>query len=220
MNNYDAHVIDEAVKAFAKHETIYTIGLSCIDVLDFREPDSCVYALRVVFDHQRGNRVYISGDLGEAVVYPTCPATLEDMAYCFSSRKDDGSISVNWGYFLEKLRATSDRWQWTPERFWEDFKEHCKEADIDADDFIEDYENAYRDSNVEIDARLGVTLSKTAQFELREIAPDYSEWIYDCGKRVSPRVILWLVALRLAFEAVEKERGAHVEQQADNSKED
>ena len=216
MNNYDAQVIDEAVKAFAKHETIYTIGLSCIDVLDFRDPDSFVYALRFVFDHQRGNRVYISGDLGEAVVYPTCPATLEDMAYCFSSRKDDGSISVNWGYFLEKVRATSDRWCWTDERFWEDFKEHCEEEGLDGLDFIENHKEFYWDGAVSVDTERGVTLSEFAKEELHDIDPDFAGWVYDCGKRVSPRVILWLVALRLACEAVEKERGAHVEQQADN----
>lgn len=204
--NYEEWQIAEAIRQFGKHETTYTTGVSGIDVLDFRRPDTICYALRVVFDHQRGQRVYITGDLGEAVVYPTCPATLEDMAECFTSRRGDGSISVNWGYFLEKVRATSDRWCWTYDRFWEDFKEHCEENGLDGDDFIDDHEECYWEQSVGIDTERGVTLSEKAKEELHYIDPDFAGWVYDCGKMVSPRVILWLVALRLAYEAVEKAR--------------
>ena len=206
MKSYEERQIAEAIRQFGKHETTYMTGVSGIDVLDFRRPDTICGALRVVFDHQRGQCVYITGDLGEAVVYPTCPATLEDMAECFTSRKADGSIFVNCGYFLEKVRATSDRWCWTDERFWKDFKEHCDEEGLDDLGFIENHKEFYWDGCVSIDTEHGVTLSETAKEELREIDDDYSCWVYNCGRRVSPRVILWLVALRLAYETVEKTR--------------
>lgn len=199
---YEEQTIAEAVKAFRNHDTIYTTGINGIDVLDFRKPDSFIYAIRIVFDHQRGQCVYITGDLGEAVVYPTCLATLFDMAGTFASRKEDGTIGVNWGYFLEKVRATSDSFEWDTDRFWEDFQEHCKEYDLDGDDFVEEHKDSYWDGYVEVDDKRGVTLSEFAKEELHRIDVDFAGWVYDCGKRVSPRVILWLVALRLAYEAV------------------
>lgn len=206
MKNYEERIIVEAIEDFGGHDATYSVGLSGINVLDFRRPGTGAYALRVVFDNQRGGRVYISGDLGEAVVYPTCAARLEDLAECFTRRRENGTIAVNWGYFLEKVRATSDRWCWHSARFWEDFKEHCDEDLLDGDAFIEAHQECDWDFDVEIDHRNGVTLSGSAKEELHDIDPDFAGWVYDCGKRVSPRVILWLVALRLAYEAVEKAR--------------
>ena len=129
------------------------------------------------------------------------------MAECFTRRRKDGVIRVNWGYFLEKVRATSDRYCWDDEAFSHDFKEHCAEYElIGADEFLENHLACWC-SNVEIDCEHGVTLSDDAKSDLYEIDCDYREWVYDCGKRVSARVILWLVALRLAYEAVKAESG-------------
>ena len=202
---YEEKEIADAVKAFSKHETEFRVGLNGIDVLDFRNPDTVCYSMRIVFDHERGDRVYITGDLGEAVVYPTCRATLQGMAECFT-RRENGAISVNWGYFLEKVRASSDRYCWDSDRFIQDFKEHCEEYGIDtADEFLEEHMGMWNDG-VEVDSVRGITLSSDAKRDLEEkIDRDYWEWVYDCGKRVSPRVILWLVALRLAHEKVERE---------------
>lgn len=202
---YDKKIIDKAIKAFECHDVNFRIGLSCVDVLDFRKPGTVCYSLRVVFDHERGNRVYISGDLGEAVIYPTCPATLQGMAECFTRRDEDGTIHVNWGYFLEKVRAASDRYCWDSDTFTQDFKEHCSQYGISsAEDFLDEHMNVW-DNGVDVDDLRGITLSEDAKRELEELDADYWEWVYDCGKRVSPRVILWLVALRLAYEAVESE---------------
>lgn len=201
---YEDEVIARACREFARHEASYTVGVSGIDVLDFRRPDSGFYALRVVFDRQRGDRVYISGDLGEAVVYPTCPATLRDMAECFTARRADGTISANWGYFMGKIRATSDRWYFTAERFWSDFREQATARELDVEEFCGEYEEAWLGDGVEIDNERGVSLSSEARRDLNDIDDDYGAWIYDCGRRVSPRIILWLVALRLACEAVEE----------------
>lgn len=199
---YDEKIIAESVKAFKDHETTFRIGLNGIDVLDFRKPGTVCYSVRIVFDHERGDRVYITGDLGEAVVYPTCEATLQGMAGCFTRRDESGAIHVNWCYFLEKVRASSDRYCWDSELFAQDFKEHCRDYGMNkADEFLEEHLNFWS-SGVDVDNVKGVTLSSDAKRDLKEFDDEYWEWVYDCGKRVSPRVILWLVALRLAYEAV------------------
>ena len=206
--NYEEYIegtVAKAVKAFSGHEATLRAGMNGIDVLDFRKPGTGCYSLRVVFDHERGGRVYISGDLGEAVVYPTCDATLCGMAECFTRRDKSGEIRVNWGYFLEKVRASSDRYCWDAEAFAHDFKEHCDEYDLTgAKEFLDENLDVWS-SGIDVDCVHGVTLSDGAKLDLEEIDGDYREWVYECGKRVSARVILWLVALRLAHEAVGSE---------------
>lgn len=204
---YVEQTIAKAIKGFREHEAIYTTGLSCIDVLDFRRNDKELFALRFVFDHQRIGRVYISGDLGTAVICPTCGATLYDMTECFTTRRSDGAIDVNADYFLEKAVLTSDNYEWDYNQFWDDFEQQCEKRYKDARtkakvfDFIADYRDG--DSNEDVCIfKAGVTFSDEADDKLMEIDRDCFEWIYDCGRRVAPRVILWLVALRLAYEAV------------------
>lgn len=206
--NYEEYIegtVAEAVKAFSGHEATLRAGMNGIEVLDFRKPGTVCYSLRVVFDHERGGRVYISGDLGEAVVYPTCDATLCGMAECFTRRDKSGVIRVNWGYFLEKVRASSDRYCWDAEAFAHDFKEHCDEYGLTGAEEFLDENLDYWSSGIDVDCTHGVTLSDGAKRDLEEIDRDYRGWVYDCGKRVSARVILWLVALRLAHEAVKTE---------------
>ena len=48
----------------------------------------------------------------------------------------------------------------------------------------------------------GVTIEHDAQERLKEIIPDCESGLYDFGRRVHPRIVLWLVALRLAWEQV------------------
>lgn len=199
--------IEHGLKEFKDHKPFIQKLSDSISVLDWRQPDSGFYSLRVVFDNDRGHRVYISGDIGEAVVYPTCDATLDGMATCFTSRKEDGTISVNWGYFTEKVKAASDLVEWDRDDFVEDFKRNCEEKDIELpEDWLDEHMEVWS-ADIEVDTRNGVKISGTAQSDLEDTDRDYWEWFYDCGKRVALRVILWLVALRLAYEAL-KEGGA------------
>lgn len=206
MSRNEEHVrkiIAKALETFSSHKATYK-ELDGVDTLEFRRPGEIFYSLRVVFDHERGQSVYICGDIGEAVIYPTCPATLKDMAACFTRRKADGTISVNWGYFLEKVRCSSERYDWSEEDFVADFKEECEERGIEnAEEFIEEHMNSW-DGGIEVDGRNGVKFSERARREMEDYDHDFWEWAYDCGKRVSGRVILWLVALRLASEMIER----------------
>lgn len=206
-----------AQRHFSGHIATWSkVPLRDIEVLDWRKPDEVSYAMRIVFDNERGGRMYISGDLGEAVVYPTCPSTLADVAKCFTSRKKDGSLDINESYFLEKVRATSDRWTWGREEFVEDFKEKispCLEEggceDFDVDEFLEERLGEvngdfliYGEDGLHVDSDNGVSFDSWVEDELRKVDIDFREWIYDCGKRLHPRIVLWLVGIRLAWEQV------------------
>lgn len=207
MNHIEAYVkdIDDkvamALKRFAKHEVLHRNLSGGLTVLDFSRPNEVAYSLRIVFDDERGHRAYISGDIGEAVVYPTCPANLMKMAACFTCRNEDGSISVNTDYFLEKCAALSDRYEWDRDDFIDDFKAECAERGIDCHEFLEEHCEPYL-GDIEIRDSVGVELSDSAKRDLNDLDSDWWSWVPDCGKRVNGRVILWLVALRLAWEKI------------------
>lgn len=201
--------IKQAEKHFSKHVALLESVGRDIEVLDFRRPDTVEYALRVVFDDERGGRVYISGDIGEAVVYPTCKAKLEDMALCFTMRDKNGDLDVREGYFLEKVKATSDRYVWDEESFNADFREHCREYGIDecvAEDFLTDNMGTF--GGIEICGDSGIRIDGYVTDEIRKIDEDYWEWFFDCGKRIDPRIVLWLVGMRLAWEQIEEVKKA------------
>lgn len=204
--------IKNAERHFSKHVALWTSVNEDIEILDFRRPDSVEYALRIVFDDERGGRVYISGDIGEAVVYPTCRAKLKDMALCFTRRDENGVLDVNEQYFLEKVHATSDRYEWDAEGFESDFRAHCKEYGIDehvADEFLDDNMNSF--GGIEINGENGIKIDTYVEDKIREIDEDYWEWFFDCGKRINPRIVLWLVGMRLAWEQLEEVKKARKE---------
>ena len=172
------------------------------EVLDWRRPDTVVCSVRIEFDVGYPNAAYITGDLGEAIIRPTCKAALADMASCFTRRGKNGDLKVNCGYFMEKLATASDRYEWSREAFVEDFKGRCEEYGlIPPEDFMDELGDYF--SPVEFFDDKPPVISGDAQRDLEEMDRDYWEWIYDCGKRVSSRVIAWLVALRLAAEQLE-----------------
>ncbi len=172
------------------------------EVLDWRMPDTGLYAVRIVFD-PGPNAAYITGDLGEAIIRPTCKATLASMASCFTSRDEKGCVKVNVGYFMEKFATASDRYGWCKEDFVEDFKDRCEEYELTPpENFLDDIDNYF--SPVEFFDDQPPVVAEEARCELEEMDADYPEWFYDCGKRVSARVIGWLVAIRLASEHIER----------------
>ena len=196
--------IENAISAFKCHKPSLRQLSKDIQVLDWRRPETGCYAMRVVFDNEHWARVYVSGDIGEAVIYPTCDATLAGMATCFTRRENDGAIRVNCCYFMEKVRVSSDYYEWSREDFVEDFKRRCEENCIDLpEDWLDDKLNTWG-ADINIDTRCGVTICGEALDDLRQKDRDFPEWFYVCGKRISARVVLWLVGMRLAYEALEK----------------
>ena len=185
-----------------------------LDILDFKSPGTIEYYLRIVFDHESSNTsaVYISGDLGEAVVYPTCTPTLEGMANCFT-RILNGEIRINCSYFIENIKTASNIYTFDSDDFVADLRQVCKDRfGEDAKEceeletFIEDEIESICAHGVTFSSE-GVTIEHDAQERLEEIIPDCESGLYDFGRRVHPRIVLWLVALRLAWEQVKGQGG-------------
>ena len=179
--------IAHAYKAFAEHKAELK-DLGGIQILDWRVPGEGWYRMRYVFDRE-GGRIYISGDLGEAVVQPTWPVTFGATcgAVC-------GGISVvNEGYFLEKVRATSDSYVYDRAEAEKAVRENC--PDIDEDDL----ETVMSD----FDDQWGLRhLEKKAREILEDFDNDYWQWFTSAGKNVHGRIYLWLVGLKMAWEAL------------------
>lgn len=204
------HAIEDAVRAFKNHKASYRRGYF-FDVLDWQRPNELQYYIRMVFDHERENAkaVYITGDMGEAVVYPTCESTLEGMAKCFTSMsKVPVSLDINEGYFIEKIKASSDLWEWNHSLFEGDLRRgfrryygNDERMTSELDDFLEEHFRSYSaDIRVE---HYGVEMDQDAKDAWEAIVPDEGRWIYDCGKRLSNRIVFWLVAMRLAWEQLQ-----------------
>ena len=205
--------ISEACEKFKDNVATYRRGES-LDILDFQIPGKIEYYLRMVFDHENSHTsaVYISGDLGEAVVYPTCTPTLECLAKCFTYLQN-GEIGVNCSYFIEKIKTASNLYTFDADDFKADLRKLCTERFGEGAKECDELEEFIAEEIDEIFAHGvtfssdGVTIEHDAQERLEGIIPDCASDLYDCGRRVHPRIVLWLVALRMAWEQVKKQEG-------------
>ena len=179
--------IAHAYKAFAGHKAELK-NLDGIQILNWQKPGTGWYRIRYVFDRE-GGRIYISGDLGEAVVQPTWPATFETTHNTLCG----GTYVVNEGYFLEKVRATSDKYEYDRDEAEKMVKERCEG--------IEEEEDALERVMESFDNRWGLAHpSDLACQILGDYDEDYWEWISRAGQSIDGRIYLWLVGLKMAWE--------------------
>jgi hypothetical protein len=150
--------------------------------------------------------------MGEAIVYPTWDCTLKSFATNFTRRDNDGNLDVNESYFKEKIHACN------PNDGIDTYEVDDVKADL-RDQFDEygaaplwnEFEEEYFDAlstDVEVFPTFGVVFSDRAEEFLRDRVGMETEDFCDLGKRTNPRVVFWLVAMRLAWEQLEKTRKA------------
>ena len=185
--------IEHARKKFANHVAVYR-NLGSISILDWRKPGTINYSLRYVFDKE-GHTMTITGDLGYAVVCPTCMVDLEHCADAFRNSID---------YFVEKIQASSDLYVYD-----EDMAKKTLEEYLLSDDDLSGEERAERvvliedimeDFNV---SRPGVrVLEDDTSNELNRVDPDAWEWIGTIGRRYHLRVYLWMYGLQMAWDQI------------------
>lgn len=191
MNRSDK--MNHAFEAYKQHEAQLFRHMCCsLEVLDWRQPGMRNYAVRYVFDGD-GEAIYISGDLGDAVVYPTWPATLEDTVAAVASPYR----GVKERYFLEKVKTASDRYEYDRDEAISYIKSHI--SDIDDDDLdtvMLDWNDCW---GLE---RIGNGAAET----LAAYDDDYWEWIGDAGRSIDQRVYLWLVGMCMAWEQLTNNR--------------
>ena len=189
---------------FSDHVAEYTQVNDKISILNWRKPNSSIYSVRYVMD---GCRLYVSGDLGEAVFNLTWNATPESFE------------DINLGYFHEKLAAFhGDRYSFSSEEAVERLQEEINNLENNYQDYGYDSENDEefidRISTLELMQDVATDCSKAKEWETRIAYDGYDplfdqlqkydndcwEWIFEIGNVIPRRVRAYLIGLKMANE--------------------
>lgn len=167
-----------------------------LQILDWRNPKNIYYATRYVFD---GDKMYITGDIGEAVFWLTWKADVHSFN------------GIGTHYFMEKMRAYSnDRYDYDGEeaaaylKEWLD--EHLEDMEFKTEEhkeeFLEKFNELVEDAegcDSESQWAWEYVNEKWSDF-ISEMDADYWEWIYRIGRVVPHRILGYIVGLQMASE--------------------
>lgn len=168
-----------------------------LKILDWRKSDDWAYAIRYVFD---GNKMYISGDIGQAV-------------FCLTWKADVHSFNkIGTDYFMEKMSAFSrDRYDFDGKeaaaylKEWLD--EHIEDMGFDnfdeeKEEFLEKFNELMEDAeSCDTESRWGHEYVNGKHLEfISELDRDYWEWIYHIGRVVPHWILGYIVGLQMASE--------------------
>lgn len=171
-----------------------------IAVLDWRKPGTSNYAVRYVFD---GYRMYIGGDIGEAVFNLTWKATVESF------------LDVNISYFISKM-AVGERTTWDGETAKQALLDWKKERFENEEYYFN--EKFTKDDFKELIINLIDTTDKCNSQEewawkyvngeygddIYKFDNDYWEWIYDIGNVVPYHTYGFLIGLQMAAKQLKE----------------
>lgn len=191
-----------AKKRFENHVATEVLKTDKVLIIDWREKSgSNNYFIRYILDSEMGE-LHVSGDLGYSVASWGNEVTFENMSRYVSDV----------GYYLGKLKATSDKFTYRPEDIAEDleklkeeFKEDIDEEDEEAfEEFNEDFEEIQRFFD-----DMNVTEHMSYPSDIIDIFQKYSccwweSGFSDIGERIDQRVYLWSVGLRMAYDSLYK----------------
>lgn len=162
-----------------------------LQVLDWSKPNTCVYGARYIFD---GCRMYITGDIGEAVFVLTWKATLKSF--------NDLSLS----YFTEKMRAyNGERRDFNSNYAVSRLREWLKQMKDDGmkwdnEEMRELFNSARHCSSI----NEWVGIVKDVEDFIEELDADYWEWMYSAGDQIPMRVQAYLIGLKMAWEQLKE----------------
>ena len=163
-------------------------------IIDWRKADgSGDYYVNYIVDKKRGSFI-VSGDLGDSIATwynKIKPSNLKNYV------KNDIE------YYISKIQTASNLFYYDEKNVVESIKYNLK--DFDSDEIISSYSehsSCYMESEDDVWEELEHEVSnciygdKFIPSELivdfcSELDTDYFEWLYDCGKRIHPRVYLW-----------------------------
>lgn len=193
-------------KGFATHKATLIQNTDRYLIIDWRRADgSGEYYVNYIVDKKRGSLI-VSGDLGDSIATwynHINPSDLKDW------------VKNDIGYYISKVQCSSPLYYYESDNIVADIKEKLK--DIDVDDLISTY-NEYNYCCVRTEEELWDRLdgdvstciytesfipAKGTKDFCEELDSDYWEWIYDCGKRIHPRVYLWADGFYRAYKQIE-----------------
>lgn len=203
------HTTAERIKRSEKHFSNHIATLHQFDdisTLDWREKNgSSHYYVRYVFD-EKHSHLYITGDLGAAVVQLTEKATLETLS----------DYIENIYYFIKKIQCSTDLYVYDYDTAKAVVTKYLTDVEQDFDEEDEDAAEAYEElmeERKELVSELmenfstdkGFQVSSSLQDILYDVCPDFHDWLWNAGRNVDERIILWLVGLNMAYQQLNKE---------------
>jgi hypothetical protein len=186
--------MEEQIKQnwFLKHKAKLT-EFDGISILDWKQEGTAMYSVRYIF---AGSRLYVSGDIGEAIFNLTWKATPESF--------DDVDLS----YLLGKLSCHSrDRWHFDEKKALNDVREWYEEASYETGE-------KHLKETKEIHSNLkkiikSVSTPKELERDLFSYYMDNSFYYYDgedfsmfsdFGKKLPNVFIAYLLGIKMALE--------------------
>ena len=168
-----------------------------LEVLTWAREDSGTYHCRYIFD---GRKMYISGDIGEAVFWLTWRASLPSFQ------------DIHIDYFEEKLQAyNEDRRNYNGVLAVKKLKEwkldmledECEIGDHEAE-IIDELINGAECCSSKAEWAYEYVNDSYYNRVISDLECDYWEWMYDIGDEIPLRVYGYLVGLKMAYEQLKE----------------
>lgn len=163
-----------------------------LKILDWRNPEKVFYYCRYVFD---GNRLYISGDMGDAV-------------FCLTWKADIHSFNdIHQEYFHEKLSAFSGpEYDFDENKAINRLKEEIKEHELRGQEL-----GLFNKLIEEIKGCCSTTdnwryIVEENWKQISSYNQDIEEWIFDIGNIVPRRIQGYLIGLKMASEQLKQKK--------------
>jgi hypothetical protein len=171
---------EEEIKRWFKDHVATLTKYGDIEILDWHKPDTCIFAVRYVFD---GCHMYVSGDLGEAVFRFTEKAYPQQIA------------TYSLDYFDEKMRAFCDAERDFDRDVAKKYLIEMKNEDVIT-------ESKYNELLALADQCTSVREWERQIYDL-DIMSDAWEWLPGIGSVIPMRVESYLIGLKMAVAQLE-----------------
>lgn len=191
-----SEIIEKEIREYwFKDHKAELIDMGEIQVLNWRNPNDNNYSVRYVFD---GYKLYISGDIGEAVFNLTWKATVhsfEDMyAGYFLSKM---STCSNGKYEFDSCEAEQKIIEWKNKLLQDDEFESDDEKREEIIDTINEMIEDMKSCNSEEQWAWEYVNEKYNDF-ISEYDQDYWEWMYEIGRVTPYHNYAFLIGLQMA----------------------
>lgn len=191
-----AEIKKEIKERWFKDHKAELVECGDITILNWRNPKSCNYYVRYVFD---GYRMYISGDIGDAVFDLTWKATLKsfkdlDLNYFLSKMTTCSNGKEK--YCDEKASARLKEWKATL------LEDKVFDTEEEKEGFLETFDDLISGAEVCTSTEQWAWEYVNGQFNefISEHDCDYWEWIYNIGTVIPYHNFAYLIGLKMAHE--------------------
>lgn len=185
-------IYHHATEKFKNHIATYC-DFGDVATLTWAKSERREYGMRYVFD-KVAHTMTITGDLGYAVVCPTCKVDLEHCAEAFRNSVD---------YFAEKIKASSDLYVYDEDDAIAELRERLLRDDLSSREKTKREALIMNIMESYDEGQPGVRpLDDETESNLAFIDRDAWEWLGTIGRRYHLRVYLWMYGLQMAWKQV------------------